>query len=280
MKKIFGIMIMVSLLLVTFTAQATAGAWTRKKGGTYSRLSVNYYYSDKYYVDNSDYISYPYDGDFEDYNLNYYGEYGITDRLSLIGSVYYKMLFKEDDTIDMESKGIGDIDLALKYNLVDHAVLGVLSVQGLVKIPEAYDEDDDLPLGTGQWDGELKLLYGRSLYPLLPGYVNLEAGYRWRNEDPDDEFRFLAEAGMNFGQKWYGRVKLDGTICIESESGDIDAYGNPTATENYDLIKLDVIAGYKFSDRWAVEIAYTPSIYGEWTAKGATYTMALVLETP
>ncbi len=277
MKKIAVFWAAVFLLAVS--TRAFAGAWACPKGGSYSRLSANYYYSDKFYADDGDRIAYPFNGDFKDYNLNYYGEYGVTDRLTLIGSIYYKWLKKDDDLLEIKDQGISDVDAALKYNLMENKI-GVVSIQGLVKIPSFYDENDPLPLGTGEWAEEVRLLYGRSLYPVLPGYFNLEAGYRWRQEEPDDEFRFLAETGMDFGHDFYGRVKVDGTIGLGSESGSIDLLGNPTASANYDLIKLDVTAGYMVSKQWGLEFSYTPSLWGEWTAAGTTYTLALILITP
>jgi hypothetical protein len=71
------------------------------------------------------------------------------------------------------------VDLGLRYKLLDNT-FGIVSTQALVKIPGPYDRSDPLPLGNGQFDGELRLLYGRSLYPLLPAYGNVEIGYRWR----------------------------------------------------------------------------------------------------
>ena len=53
--------------------------------------------------------------------------------------------------------------------------------RGLVKIPETYDEDDDVPLGNGEYEFEGRLLYGKSMWPVIPGYVNLEAAYRKRS---------------------------------------------------------------------------------------------------
>ena len=44
---------------------------------------------------------------------------------------------------------------------------------------------------------------------------------------------------------------------------------------NYDLGKLDATLGYKISAHLGCEVSYTPEIYGENTAAGATYTFAI-----
>lgn len=261
-------------ILICTVSQAFAGAWTQPAGNSYNRMAVNYYYADRNFTDNGDCMAFANHGEFEDFNLSYYLEYGLTDKTTLLTSLYYKQIEHEDDTIEMRSYGMGDVDLGLKYRLID-VPGGVFSMQGLVKIPELYDEDDSLPLGNGQYDYELRILYGQSLSRLFPGYCNFEIGYRWRTEAPSDEFRYLAEVGMDFSKKFYGRAKLDGILCIGNGKEMLDASGNPTMTTEFDLLKLDLTVGYKLTNDWGLEVAYTPALTGEHTAAGATYTLAL-----
>jgi len=152
-------------------------------------------------------------------------------------------------------------------------------VQALVQVPEAYDENDDLPLGNGQYDAELRLLYGRSLWPWVPGYCNLEAGYRWRAEQPSDELRYLVEVGSDLGKRFYARAKLDGTYSMDN-GAHRDESGNPAATNNFDLGKLDLTLGYRLNSSWMLEAGYAPELYGQNTSAGATYTLALAFQTP
>ena len=59
-----------------------------------------------------------------------------------------------------------------------------------------------------------------------------------------------------------------------------DTSGNPTATNNFDLGKFDLTVGYKFTAGMGVEASYVPAIYGQNTAAGSTYTLALYFKTP
>jgi hypothetical protein len=120
-------------------------------------------------------------------------------------------------------------------------------------------------------------LYGRSLWPHIPGYCSFEAGYRWRLDAPSDELRYLIEFGMDFTKDFYGRIKLDGIYSVDNGSH-FDVSGNPTITNNFDLAKLDMTVGYKISKTLALEAEYTPEIYGKNTAAGATYTIALTYQ--
>ena len=70
------------------------------------------------------------------------------------------------------------------------------------KIPtgEFINEDGLIPVGEGQWDFDLIVQGGRSLWP-LPAYVNADVGYRVRlrnkeiDRDPGDEWLLNAEIG-------------------------------------------------------------------------------------
>lgn len=278
MKRIL-FSIATSGILVLFSAGICfAGAWTQQKGKLYDRLSVNYYFADDEFDGNESRTDFSLNGKFKDAHVSNYIEYGLTDNITLINSLFYKRIEKEDDLEKTTTYGIGDIDLGLKYKLAE-GKWGVLSAQALAKIPEAYDKNDKLPLGNGQYDIEARLLYGRSLWPYIPGYCNFELGYRLRFDGPSDELRYLVEFGMDITKSMYGRVKLDGIYSMNNGSK-FDISGNPTITNNFNLGKLDMTVGYKISKRWGLEAEYTPEIYGKNTAAGATYSFAVVYQIP
>jgi protein XagA len=271
--------LLVVIVVTMWSSVVFAGAWTAPQGNFYEKFGFNYYYAHQTFDKKGSRISTPNNGKFTDYNLNNYFEYGITNDLTVINSLTYKWLRNEDNTTIATGIGWGDVDLGLRYKLIDSDKFGIVSSQLLVKIPGPYGKYDALPLGNGQFDTELKLQYGRSLYPLIPGYGNVEVGYRWRAQDPSDEIRYLVEFGVDITQALYTRVKLDGTLSVDNGSK-LDSSGNPAATNNFDLGKLDVTAGYKITPSWGVEASYVPALYGQNTAAGATYSFAVYFKSP
>lgn len=177
-----------------------AGGWTQPEGKLYSRFAVNYYTADENFDADGDRRDFPENGDFSDVNVSLYLEYGLSQNLTLISNLTYKYLQYEDNAIDSKTYGPGDMELAARYCLWRSAG-SAFSAQWLVKIPEAYDESKRVPLGNGQYDAEIRLLFGQSLHPFIPGYFNIEGGYRFRCEEPADEFRYLVELGMDFTKK-------------------------------------------------------------------------------
>jgi hypothetical protein len=267
------------LLIVLSAGAAFAGAWTAPKNSYYEKLAFNYYFANETFDKGGNRGATPNSGKFTDYNVSNYFEFGLTNDLTIINALTYKWLENSNDQGRTRGDGFGDVDLGVRYKLLDHEKIGIISTQALVKIPGAYGKNDPLPLGNGQVDAEFRLLYGRSLYPLIPGYANIEFGYRWRDGDPSDEVRYLIEFGVDITQKLYTRVKLDGIFSMDNGLK-LDSSGNPTSTNNYDLGKLDLTLGYKIAPSWGVEASYVPALYGQNTAAGTTYSLAVYFKTP
>lgn len=256
-----------------------AGAWTAKEHGFYEKASFNFYYADKTFNPDGHRRDLADNGEFTDFNLTNYFEFGVTDDLTVINSLSYKWLENDNDLSRATAHGLGDIDLGARYRLYHSDAAGVVSTQFLVKIPGGYDGNDPLPLGNDQYDTEVRLLYGRSLYPKLPGYANLELGYRFRAGAPSDELRYLVEVGFDLGKNLFTRAKLDGIYSMDNGTK-VDGSGNPTITNNFDLGKLDLTLGYQVSPSMGVELGYRPDLYGQNTAAGANYSVALYFKTP
>lgn len=259
-KRFIVIAFMADIMLAN---DCFAGAWTLPEGKLYDKVSLNHYTSDP---------------DFTDINLGNYLEYGVTDTVSIINSIYYKQIRNKFTasgiTTTTTTTGISDIEIGLKHKLAE-GPNGILSHQAIVKIPGGYDKNSVLPLGNGQIDVEYRVLYGLSLSRWFPGYANFEAGYRYRAEAPSDEFRYLAEVGVDITKRLYARVKLDGILSMGNASNTTNINGNPTAENQFDLQKLDTALGYKLTDNWGLEFGYTPTVHARNTAKGTTYSLGV-----
>ena len=253
-------------------SQAFAGAWTAKQGDQYLKGAVNYFETSNRFG--------PEDGfeNFRNINFNVYWEYGIQDDLTFFSTGSLTNLENQADGVETSQTGVGDIELGLRYRLIDGPV--IVSVQGLFKAPYLYDDDADLPLGNGQEDFEGKILFGKSFGKY--GYGGLEAGYRFRTDDPVDEFRFLVEYGFDVNEQLYLRTKLDNIIAAQSSDVDDDIALSPELALNpqlpleFDLGRLEYTAGYKFTDTLAGEITGTTAVYGDNTLSGTNIQVALV----
>lgn len=291
--------LLTSLLLILMSTFVWAGAWTMPQGKLYTRLAYSEYDSQRFFNKNGTTHSYApndaYKGNYRDFDYDeqtwsFYAEYGLFDALTLIGTVDYKETEwtyqsggLKNVAIDKTAKssGLGDINVGLRYRLLETDA-GALSVQGMYKTGEAYDEEDqdytaEIQRGDGQEDFELKLQYGQSLYPMIPGYLNVEAGYCWRSQGYADEFRYLLEAGVDVTKALYLRTKLYGSAHLGN--GDSGPEGKYTEIDSnpyeVDLGKLELTCGYKLCSQFAIEASYFNELYGASTTKGETWSLAL-----
>lgn len=257
-----------------------AGAWTPRQGETYLKVAGNIFKSSANFdlegnrfdpfEDLPDQYSH-----FRDENLTVYFETGLRDDLALFGSLAYKRIEQETRTatflVGVDNKGFADVDLGLRYRIANGA--NVWSVALLAKLPYLYDETDFFALGNGQEDIEARLLFGRSLKRGF--YVGMEAAYRFRLEDPSDEYRLLGEAGWS-RDKVYSRAKLD-VIRSVDDFDSASMLSNPILSPQFDLTKLELTAGVRLNARWNLEYSYTDTLDGKNTADGHNNQLAVVV---
>ena len=270
--SVFRIAAILAILFAALPDSAFAGAWTLARGALYDRMSGNGYGSDEEFDLDGNRDDLPLHAEFAEVNFINYLEFGITDRFTGYGSLTVKSLRSENDVRTTKTWGVGDADLGLRGMIVQGRQ-GVFSAQALARIPTGYDENEAIPLGSGEPEYEGRLLYGRSLWPHIPGYCGLEAGYRWRTGSPEDEFRYLAEIGSDLGKGFYFRTKLDGVHGMETGTA-LDLSGNPTVRESYDLGTLYATLGHRFGTM-SLETEYAPSLYGATTSAGSTLSIAV-----
>ncbi|GBE06417.1 MAG TPA: hypothetical protein ENH31_03085 [Nitrospirae bacterium] len=215
-----------------FITQPLFAAWTQAKGHSYNQLTYSHYVTDHKMSTvtkestverNTKYQA----SKFRSQAITYYGEYGITDKLTVFTAIPYKWT-KSDDVQRYANRndsphGIGDIDVGLRYNLFPSLAGFVVSVQGAVKIPKAYKFGDPmnyLSLGDGQYDYSGILMLGKGLGK---GYATLAIAYKYRDENkefapavykPSDQVKVTFGGGYSI-TSWLGlRALVDYTHSV------------------------------------------------------------------
>ena len=184
---------------------AFAGAWTQKKGGYYFKVGASYLNSTIDIDANGKQIQKANMGELRDFNYSTYLEYGLLDRLTLVSSVPYKQLKDTRTWRDLNEVitgttlerrwGFGDMEMRLRWLLVNKPVVASIAVGG--KIPLWYEEDPStlVPLSSKKVDADVRILLGQSLYP-APIYMTGEVGYRIRGGDFSNEGFYALEVGI------------------------------------------------------------------------------------
>jgi hypothetical protein len=193
-KKIFFFII----VLLCITSEIFAGAWTQKKSKGYFQIGSQFVSADMAYNSNGDKFDIP---KFSDVTLNLYGEFGLTDNLTLLANLpFFRSLQSDPDsgsTEKLKNSGISDSDLGLKIKLFERNQ-SVISATALFGIPTGkIDNVSGLWTGTEEWNQMLILEYGHSFYPTnlyFSGFI----GFNNRTRGFSDELRYSFEAGYFF----------------------------------------------------------------------------------
>lgn len=294
----------VVLFVTAGNSKIYAGAWPQKKHGIHLKLSSSYFHTTKEFNHEGDRLDifqeriiYE-DTSFREFAIRAYAEYGLTDRLTLIGKLPFKVLrSKRTELIGggalariatLYTNGVGDLTVLGKYGLVNGP--WALSLQGGFKIPLGYEElpaDDGSPLGTGDFDLEGHLLLGKSLYP-LPAYLTTRIGYRWRSDELHDQVVLQAETGYTAG-RFFVKFVFEG---VKSTVTPPDLVGQPVVTPlpggggalpniiegDQDIFKINPSVSFSFNRKWSVQGELIHIFAGKNTVAGAAYSLGLIFE--
>lgn len=252
-KKKVAVAFLVVIVAVIFISSDSLAGWTQPKGHMYNQVSFAHYTSSRKYttletregvvVGTSSAKERIRTAKFESHTFSYYGEYGITDTLTVFTSIPFWKATKSDDTIRYSGSrgpsGLGDIDVGLRYNLFKSFVGGPLSLQTTVKVPVPEYEDPlrNLNLGDGQYDVTVALFWGAGLGK---GYVWVLPGYKYRFENheyypfkPSDQIKAMIGGGYAITPKIGMRFLIDWAKSV----------GNASVSEEL------IIANYAYGGR-------------------------------
>ncbi len=211
---------------------ALAGAWPQKRGEGYYKIGFRVTQADMFYDRSGNKMRVP---TFTDFTTSFYGEYGITDRLTLLASApFYKRLTTEREIAssgnELTNSGFADSDVGFRVGLFGIGN-SVVSAEILLGLPLGDDSHPNgLLTGDGEFNQLFRLGFGHSFYP-KPAYFSVDVGFNNRTQGYSDEFHYDAEVGYTFGAKWLFDFKIRGIRSIKNGS-DMVVAGVATSTAN------------------------------------------------
>jgi len=331
MSKRILMVFFLSVISIAFISGNAFSAWTQAKGHSYNQLTFSYYDTTAKMTtiehDNEGAITNingdvhkENSADFVSKKITYYGEYGITDKLTVFTAIPYDWQ-KSDDTLQFAGEngpsGVGDINIGLRQNLAGNLFgKGILmSVQGQVKIPEAYDYGNPLThlsLGNGQYDATLAILFGKAFNPKGYGWANIGYNFRFENDEfdpmtftPADEIKIslgggypitprLSIRGILAWTKSVGNASVSEELIRENfKYGGLASHGDVVLIKDTigleaDSLSAGVSLAYNITPKIQTVISYDRTLaalgWGPFETKdaalGETYAIALVALCP
>lgn len=269
--------IKLTIVLLSFSSFAQS-PWTQEKGKFYTQLSftsINGYSS---LFGNPDYNT---EREISDRTLQFFGEYGLTDKTSLLLSLPFKMVEAGNQTTAAlatftnsgTENSLGNIELGIKHKF--YKKKWVLSGQFSIEANTgSFDATTGIRTGYDAWTFTPMFLAGRGFGKT---YVQGFIGANVRTNDYSSNFRIGGEVGRKLGK----RVWLIGFLDISSsfKNGDIVLPTENLATglyvndQEFGAFGLKAIG--EFTDKFGITAGYGGAFSGNNVAKKAAITFGL-----
>jgi hypothetical protein len=210
------------LLILPLSSQVLADGWPQRKGGGYYKIGFSFIRAQRFYEPDGKVISIP---TLADYTASFYGEYGITDRIT--GIVYLpfieritlnKQVGERTDFVFFEGDAIthpADLDVGFRVGLLQRGNTAIsASIKLGIPIGQA-EQPNGLVTSDGEFNQLLSLEIGQSFYPTA-AYAVARAGYNNRTEGFSDEFHYGLEFGYTFAGKLTAVTRIRGVESMKN----------------------------------------------------------------
>lgn len=171
-------------------------------------------------------------------------EYGVTDRLTVIGAPGLQHVDIESPT-DARRTGLGYTELGGRYRLLQ-TDSWVLSGQATLQVPGTNDTSNPAAIGYTGVETDIRGLigYGFALRA-MPAFVDLEVAQHFRAGAPPNELRADATFGLRVAPQW----------LLLAQSFNVISEGAGTAPfASYDYYKLQLSAVYSLTASLSLQL--------------------------
>lgn len=239
-------------ILLLVASVAHAGAWLQPAGHGLMITQARYYSSDSFFDVNGE--SQP-QSRYSKYELQPYGEYGVTDWLTLGGTAFVQRVSQAGTN----NYGLADPEFFAR-TMLWRDDKQVLSLQPLVKFASRFRDSASPRGGSTSTDAEISLLYGRNLNLLSNrDYLDSRIGYRLRSNGRSPEWRNDTSLGLNVSDAVQIIPAIRSVIATDlteasafSQNGDLDS--------TYVTAELGGL--YNLDDTQWVQAALSKTMYG------------------
>ena len=280
MKLRYSIIIALVFTTLQLSAQSP---WTKKQGEGFFKLSEMIIVSDQFYSP---------EGSIQDiktagvYITGLYGEYGLTDRLNVVGFVPFfvrNTIHEQEFAISPnnepgdESNSFGDVDLGFNYGIKQDGPF-VLSASLLFGIPSGETSGGNteiLQSGDGEFNQLIRLHAGYSFYP-APFYATTSVGFNNRTNGFSDEFRFSLEFGAAIKQNLFAALKFG--ILESFNNGDATASQTGIFSNNTEYVTFGPEVNYFIGKGFGVSASVFGAFSGQNILASPAFTLGLVYD--
>lgn len=221
---------------------AYAGAWSQPKGQGQVIVKYEPVWSIHWLDSDGNRSRLP--EDRFDHVLSIWGEYGLTDRITLYGKTDWQDV--GDDTLHF--RGMGPLEIGARYQVLSYDNSAV-SVQGsLISDSDGRNSAWAEP-GVGEKEAEVRILAGTSFGGRYPSYIETQIAGRWREHLPS-ELRLEGTAGVHLNDRYMAVFQVYSGRTFPD---------NPDFSARWTTFELGAVRHY--SD-WSLQAGWRSTVIG------------------
>ncbi len=244
------------------------GGWTQEKGNGFYKLGQNVIFGTQYFTPA---------GTIEPittislYTTSFYGEYGITDRLT--GILYLPFFVRSTLNEERLASGvlqtpgdafnsIGDTDISIKYGITKgkRIALSASLTLGLPLGSPGGGETSILQTGDGEFNQMVSIDAGTGFSNGI--YANVNLGFNNRTKNFSNEFRYGLETGWSNG-KLTGLLRLTGVKPLGDGQGTPLNVNNGVFGNRVEYLAFTPEILYQFSKKFGFSLSTGMAFYGK-----------------
>ena len=274
-------------LLFLSTVTFAGGPWPQSKGVGYFKLSEWWTIFDQHFTDEG--LLDP-NSTTGIYNTAFYGEYGLTNRFTIIANAN---LFSRNVVNDQVSRtngnviipgesfnGLGDIDLGIKYGLTSPGSKFPIAITATFGLPTGATNEGrlgNLATGDGEFNQMIQLDAGTGFkLGALNAYASAYGGFNHRTNGFSEEIRFGAEFGVGLlNSKLWLATKFN--VVESRKNGETAETSTSTSifANNTEYASFSLEANYYVTKRVGVSANFAGAFIGEIIAAAPSYSFGV-----
>ncbi len=276
--------------IITFSASAQHGGWTKKNGEGYYKLSEWWQVADEHFVRGNETDPNATRGTFI---TSFYAERGLSDNLT--GILYLPLFVRTYQNAQVNilgqpipgqegsfNNGIGDINLSLKYGLGKRDAAFVKALILTLGIPTGETtggSDGSFQTGDGEFNQLLEFDVSRSFrIGKINSFGTLYSGVNNRTGGFSDEIRFGGEIGFSTpNYKSWLFLKLDAVESLKNGTENAFA-GSSIFANNTEFMSYTVEIAKYLGAKLGASFSYSNAFSGEIIFSDPAYSIGLFLD--
>jgi hypothetical protein len=267
LKWTFSISLLM-LIICLGREKSYGGGWPVRRGTLVVSPSFTFFYANQSWDKDGKLTDYPTGSHFESKSIYLYSEYGLSRRVTLVGSLPYVLNTFVQPGAAASTNGFTDAEIGARYYLTNINFRHYFAVQTTGIIP-MYANSAVRTLGFQSYGADVKLIASGSVKVFsMNGYYNIDGGVRqYVDATGPFQYRYAASFGISLSKRHQLSLAASG---VKSSSANKDFSRYLVANKNFEYTQASFNYVFIATNKLAFSIGANRFLTGKNTGKGTS----------